>query len=539
MRGAIMKPIGYMDAYEDKIFLDKCFIETECYEKSISKDCNFICGRRGSGKSAIVIKLLENEKYTYTANVKGDEYYSILLDAIEQNDLANNIVLFKEIWRVLIVTTAMNVILQKEYSSSSLIASPDTPMYNYLKNIDFLGNKPFALWQKIIHGATKALSSSANSGNLSVNLCKHIAEVFNNADISEAEESLKKHLASGGKCLIIVDTILDSLVEDKINLFDSVKGLFLAVLEMSCMKYAPNLEVKCCVPGEVYSNIAMWNSRKIKDHLVPIQWEKGTLTRLISKRLMYHLVKKETVSADEFERINWKSDVRVWKDVWMRFATQTIVNLAGKREDTHEYLFRHTQHTPRELIAIMNNVIDYIANIDVVKDLNKQQLQEYIINGVHDACSETADEIINSNAYAIPELETILYMSFLGQQKIMTANILKTNLRKARDIWKRHSSMYNSDYVIKILARIGFIGLILSKNKDKTKAYARFSYLRDDIGISTNSTYAIHPIFYEKFSIQQDKKIAVIPVSDKFVCTPEIDVPKHTKLDPKRNINDE
>jgi len=51
------KPVGFVDAYQDKCFIDKCFIQTRCFRESLEPEINYICGRRGSGKSAIVLNL--------------------------------------------------------------------------------------------------------------------------------------------------------------------------------------------------------------------------------------------------------------------------------------------------------------------------------------------------------------------------------------------------------------------------------------------------------------------------------------------------
>jgi hypothetical protein len=321
-------------------------------------------------------------------------------------------------------------------------------------------------------------------------------------------------LSVGPKCLVVVDTILDYFKKEEIFI-SCIEGLIYAVLDMTCTKYHKNLEIKCCIPGEVYPHIQTWEKTKVQDHLVFIEWTAKDLIRMISKRLMHHLVADRGAKVREFKEINWENYDDVKRKAWDRYFPESVINAVGKEEETHTYILRHTQQTPREIIRIVNEIIRDSFGCGESDDLNCSILQLNIVKGVHRAVKLTMNELIGSNQYLMPYLDKILSTSFQSKTKIMSIQDIRKYLSYSRKYWKQSELLIDGDNVILNLISIGFIGLVLNYDEENSFMYkTRFYYLSPDIGLDVDGYYAIHPIFYDSFNVKRDKSRFVYPVSD-------------------------
>ena len=508
------KAVGFIDAYQDKVFLEKCFIPTTFYKKSLRDDINFICGRRGSGKSAIVLSLQKDKKYSYKSNVKGHQFYNQFLESVKNYDLQELDIrfVFETIWKHIVLTTAMNAVITTKYpKNSDYISTEDAPIYEYLKNKKFLKNEAINIWQKIINALKETIKRYQGEKTFVAILISEITDILENDDFKLAEKALKSHLNNNGKCLIVVDTILDYFIKQ--NVFIAcVEGLMQATLNLTCQRYHKNLEVKCCIPGEVYPRIRMWEKSKVKDHLTYLQWIPKDLIRMISKRMLFHIVQNGYESFEKFEKINWNRYEEVKKEVWNRYFPEEIINCNEFSEKTHVYLLRHTQHTPREVIRIVNTIIDELED-NIHEHLNKDELREAVIKGIHVSINDTAQELIDSNQYLIKNLEDILFTSFQSKPKISDISEIRKYLTYSKKFWKDYSEVVEEDNIITELFAIGFLGLVLNYSDDSKSIKVKFSYLEPNIGLGKDCKLAIHPLFYEHFNITRKINRFVYPVS--------------------------
>lgn len=510
--------VGFIDAYQDKRFLNECFISTHCYKKAQYSHINFICGRRGTGKSAIVLKLQKQKKYQYVSSVEGQQFYNQFLECIKNCDLQDLDLrfVFQTIWKHLLLTTAMNAIIKSKYPNQvDYISGTDRLMYDYLKNTNILGLRPLNIWQKLIEAFKISIKKYKSNRNFITIILGEISDILENKDFIAAEEALKAHLDTSEPCLVVVDTILDYFIKEKVFI-SCVEGLMQATLQLTCVRYHSKLEIKCCIPGEVYPRIKMWEKAKVKDNLIMLNWTPKDLIRMISKRLFYHLVLTGIETNERFKSINWRSYKEVKREVWNRFFPESISNFRGFSEKTHVYILRHTQHTPREVIRIVNKIIDdFKIDRDIEYDfVDFSLLQEAIIKGIHQAINDTVQELIESNQYLIKDLDKILFTSFQGSQKLLTIDDVRKRLTYSKKFWKTHSDIIEEDTMILELFIIGFLGLVLNFDSDGQALKVRFSYLSSSLGLGNDCHLAIHPLFYEYFNIDRTIDRYVYPVSN-------------------------
>ncbi|HEY6873802.1 MAG TPA: hypothetical protein VI298_13850 [Geobacteraceae bacterium] len=502
------KPFGYLDAYEDKEYLSPCFIATTSYKKALLPATNYICGRRGTGKSAITLKLLEDKRYIYKDEVKGHEFYQQLIIELRNQNAAdvNKKYLFQCIWKHLIIVAAMNAVIRDLKDSE--YAGELSPIYEYLKANKFFNKRSMTLWQKIITSTSNFIRKYKGKSDLSKIILGYLAELLENAQFIDAETALKKHLSKENKCLVVVDTIMDNFERE--TLFVAcVEGLLQAVLELTCKKYSEHLEVKCCIPGEIYRHIKLYEQQKIRDHVVELSWKPKDLIRLVSKRYYYYQLLKDEISKEEFNRVEWDSYKNVKETVWDKFMPSHIVNGRNIKEPTHVYILRHTQHTPRELISILNNILYEHENN------GHEKFKDCILSGVHESIMDTVRELLISNQFLIPNLEQIMEKSFSGKLKIMTSKEIFSYLRHSKSLWYlEDNDLIDEDKLLKHLMSIGFFGIVVGEDANNSHVIkCKFSYMSPDIlPINKDTKLAIHPVFYERFNIAPVQGKVIYPV---------------------------
>jgi hypothetical protein len=501
------KPLGFLDAYEDIHFLEHCFIETSCYKKSLANSTNYICGRRGTGKSAIVLKLMGDDKFRHKEEVKGHEFYQQLLLELKNEpvpDISRRYV-FQRIWKHLILVAAMSAIVG-DITDAHWIDGRLAPMYEYLKKNRYFGQRPLSLWQRIVGAAGGLVRKYRGKSELANILLGYLTELLESDDFIKAEQALRAYLAKETRCLVVIDTIMDNFERDEMFVA-CVEGLLLAVLDLTCQKYSPCLEVKCCVPGEVYREIRLYEMSKVRDHVVELNWRPKDLMRMIAKRMHYHWVLQGRIPIADFRHIDWASYHTTKEQVWDRYFPKYIVNNRRIEEPTHVYLLRHTQLTPREMIALLNNILyEYETRAD-------EDLSTAIRVGVHDVISNTVSELIISNQFLMPNLEQMLATSFEGKPKIMSISEVRKALGSSKTFWKDEElDPTTEDLLIKKLMAIGFLGIVVGQDSENSHVIkCKFAHMVPDILAlgGKDTQLAIHPIFYERFNIQ--------PVTDKIV----------------------
>lgn len=503
--------IGYLDAYEDKKFLRTCFIETDQYSRALEADTNYICGRRGSGKSAIVMRLQECGKYKHYGEVRGAQFYQQLQSHLRNREIPGLITkhLLSTIWRHLIILSAMNAVIQ-DYKASDDLPEMVKKIDAYLTEADYKRDSPISLWKDILSGVRSVITGEKVVDDYSNPFMAFVQDRTNEDLFDEAECQLKAYLSrKENRCLVVVDTIIDRFERDDFFV-DCVAGLVDAVLEITCQKYSPFLEVKCCIPGEVYPTLKLWEISKVEDHLVTLNWRAKDLIRMISKRLLFYLVRQGKEKDELFQSIDWDDYDEVRSKAWSRYFPDEISNNRSLSEPSWTYVLRHTHLTPRELIRIANMFIRELESGPPFA------LEGAIRKCVHDSISKTVSELIVSNSFYMSNLEHILETSFGGAQNIMTVREARQAVVKSKSFWKNDAQEpIIEDNVIDWLLQIGFLGVVVTSALPKDHfVKCKFAYLVPErVSLPKDRFLAIHPMFYERFNIAPfDEGKVIYPV---------------------------
>jgi len=154
---------------------------------------------------------------------------------------------------------------------------------------------------------------------------------------------------------VLIDSLenLGDLV-DEIEL--TLQGLFHLVGRL------PNrpgqFRVQCCFPSELWPRLSRISSNPTKDFAsqLVLQWRSSDLIRLCSTRLAHFLRANypDHFSPDFLDRPMLLTE----------FLPPTVMNNSGREENTILYIFRHTQLLPRQVLHILNRVLQEAISSD-------------------------------------------------------------------------------------------------------------------------------------------------------------------------------
>ena len=504
-------PIGYLDASKEIKSLPNHFIKTSNYEAILNPDILFICGRKGEGKTALAL-MLKREKdtknifrYEYSMLVRNYEFYhsmaidmrekilshtadynSQIKERIDVNDF------FEQLWNYAIYISAFNSIIKnsdkfeelkkiKEFLSTNNLLIEEPKIANILTNIvkqDLFENpivEPLAI--------------------TSILRIKDRSEIL---PFIEAKEILRKHLIKNKYRIIIIIDTLEKYYPNEDELVKAVQGMMNAIHNFKIEEKNYRIDVKCFLPTELFETFSSWNPSKVLDETVFLKWSYKELLFMISKRYETYLKKNHSDFYDSLEKFefDWDNKDSVKNNIWNRFFPETIIDYYEAKEDSFNYILRHTQRKPREVIHLLNRIIYNAEKNGNSPWINKENIKE----GVH----EDLKILVRDNSFAhhdkINDFVQVVQMSFQNESNILSGKEVIKCLKRGLPIYSKLGLEPNE--VMNILLRSGLIGVV-PKNNIKTRTLSNgkkislyktiFEYLENSqIYINDLSLCALH-----------------------------------------------
>lgn len=545
--------------------MDEAFVNTNVYTNAQRIGKCIITGRKGSGKTALIMGQYYNNRKEYLCfnTVDADDlpfqtlYNFFINDFIEMSDkLKENFVssdfdqfldpvkVSNFAWKNAILTIALyssakQILENKEiYDISKDEKSTLSKSINVIENIigsnkveesDFGGY----FWGLVVHYFFKIqneIDSIINADN------EKLSELL--TKITNATHSLLKSKLGGDKNLSDGMQVLSSIMKRErkacllgLDRFDDYydhfylqfkrddimlnKGAFLKMilegLILAARDIKNNTDYSCLhllitIPTDKFLQLGLRERADIEtSHVIPLQWEPPELFSYVSKRIGYAL----QLPAHEWDN--------AWYDIFPRMVTNAG-NLTTK-EDSFLYLVRHSHWRPRDILF-------YIREI----------LSRMIANGDALQASEATEEVFQEVAHEISQ--EIIVHEFIPEFDKEYPGIRKS-LNDLEDKEDFETVMpYNSfcdslggieprndtrtpDEVSRCLFQMGIIGVrkkLPAKNtvnKKKIKQdgiYVEYKYCyttKTDDPFSSNVEVVFHPLFIDKLRIHHGQQYVI------------------------------
>ena len=282
-------------------------------------------------------------------------------------------------------------------------------------------------------------------------------------------------------------------------------------------------DIKCFIPDELFEEFTGWNPHKADDSVVFLEWKYKELLHFICKRYMTYL--KDNYNDDEIEEHELKWDItdKNSKDslrtFWDIFFPETIKDRFGANEDCFNYILRHTQNKPRQVLYIVNKIIKIAEDRGHAPN---KITEEDVYDGIHKDLGLLIRDDFKPFSDQYDRLTNYIKTMFQGESNVLAGRSVKTCIKKYISYYTKVG--LDEEKVMKMLLRSGLLGLVSDKKTEKklsegiiTVYHTYFDYLLtghlDEI--QDDRLYAIHSIladYCRKYGgLKPEENICVYP----------------------------
>ncbi|MEL6412018.1 MAG: hypothetical protein AAFQ38_16640 [Pseudomonadota bacterium] len=189
------------------------------------------------------------------------------------------------------------------------------------------------------------------------------------------------------------------------------------------------------------------------------------------------------------------SDPKPAQELITKLIPSKITNSQGVTFETVEYILRHTQLTPRQVIMMLNWIFEDRFRISgtVLEPFETRMSESELLIRVHECAQEIYSDILATYGEIYPDIELLLssLLPELGRE-FQNADLLEAC--KKCEIAETFGVI--PERLKKILSDIGVVGIVTEKNDDVNTVVGRFSYRSwQRLVLSASHTFCVHPIF--------------------------------------------
>ena len=518
--------LGYLEATnaeEKELYLPNSFIKTDSIKKSLDNNICFICGRKGSGKSAVALMLdkLTNERrerFFEKSYCLFEDDYSVIHNSFQESFIKNvnyedfengNIEqCFFEIWSYILELVVFNLsaLVEGEDFFESILSD---------SSIDISDPCNTALIESI-----KILEEIKDSIAPVPSFISRIKKLRNTKHhkkaIEKSTEIFKIH-----SCVISIDTMETYDISE--NRIFPLKGLCRAVKEFHSRQLYTGIHIKCFLPAEITDDLFKKNLAKYNQYAEYLSWNYSDLIEFLAKRFVLFLNKEEIspTFANELGKVFDKeisgSKNKFWfEEFWIKVAPTYVINKLGWQENSCAYMIRHTQKRPREVLSCMNFVIEKSISSGSFPMIT----EEAIKTGIHD--EDNLYNLLSDNlavfTYPKQNMSIAEFASSLlaDEHFIFSSRDFSRFAKRALSLLSDSEVIYeHTEYAKAILLRSGLVGRVVTHNGNKGNSFVNdlgqeskyyvteFEYLiPGKVVIGDNSLCAVHPILADRLKLR-------------------------------------
>jgi hypothetical protein len=428
--------LGDHKAEDDKNLLEN-FVETPEYRSIIeSKDSCVVVGRRGTGKSAIFIKLqnqwLQGGKQNHIVAIAPEDNQTIYFRSLCKEFITTyNFIrpVSRYLWKYGILLELLTKI-SHDYKSKSLIES-DPALHEHLKKWKST-DSPFLL--KITAIAKPLLKNK--------DIEEIIGELPSLLEIRMLENKIS-HIFSQVKnnSLVLIDK-LDEGYENDLAGAAIISGIIACVSEFN--KQYENLRIVVFLRDNILRSLKLYDpdyTRNIEGEVLTLHWDTYRLLNLSSKRL------KTTFN------LNVEKDQRIWD--------RCTANTGGDNEiqgiDGFKKCLQFTLYRPRDLLSLLNKAFYFARteNRDVITYADIERTANEISKNRFDDLIKEYRQIFPSIPYATSIFSQGNPEMTYGEAIQLLDSVNSNNDGAALEEIK----IIQSDGIVRSLYSVGFLGV--------------------------------------------------------------------------------
>ena len=471
--------LGSVRAEADIDMLEAAFVETSDYRAlKDTDDFNFIVGRRGTGKTALYLRLktgfsTDSEPYIYS--VRPQEHDTLaLLGLIRRLGLTSYDHVrstSRVLWRVsLLFTVSIDLISHWKFKKTKECGILRAYLLKW-KNLCQLDE--VRRCQSLLSEMSKAASSPEELP----------AALVSNFELSNLEQSVRTGLEStNSRAVFLFDGLDEGWSTDTLSI-GILGGLAIAIAGFKDSDFPVHGEV--FIRDNIFRSLATQDSdysRHIEGNTLRLHWDEDTLFNFIANRLRVFLGLQGV-----------ESNVRVWN----RFAHRELEEREGFRR-----CLQHTLYRPRDLLVLLNEAAVRASRVG-----RSEIVGDDIQNTAKQVSLDRHADLMKEYEGVFPGL-SILSESLVGSEAFRTLDSIKSNLQDLIDEGD-YSLPQSADLAVlgsgaqllDALYSIGLVGLV-----EPSTGAARFCHdgARSSISdLPGDRQVAVHPCYWKALDIRE------------------------------------
>ena len=301
--------------------------------------------------------------------------------------------------------------------------------------------------------------------------------------IDAAKEVLE---ARGTPVFVLIDSLEN--VGDHIGRIQcTLQGLFHLVGQLGLRAGRPYFRIQCCFPSELWPVLDEVSSNPVKDFSgrMVLRWHWQDLLRAVGTRLRTFLERRypsylRGVPADDHDTL------------LDRVVTSSIRNSAGTPERTVAYVLRHTQLLPRQVLYIFNDAL----HRSIATTGTPTVYPSHIVDTVTEAEATLCPEVFSAHHFRHPYAHRVArrlipYLPFRFNDDYLHQMCNRAGIK----------ADFGLDYrdVREMFTEVGILGRYLGETERYLRA--EFAYaMEGQMILSPDEEYCLHPLFVRQYN---------------------------------------
>ncbi len=510
--------IGKAEAWDERerTQLKDNFLEIDQFSKISQPGNTFLCGRRGSGKSAIALMLECEGQNRYREAIQGElseygAYIDIVAEVAWMRDSGVDINIkqvVRRLWLWAIPVKAMQTIVSQTKKAGEPFDRDVDIMNSYLNSLP-----------PPLHADSRIGDFLSHTFRAAYNLLKDSITAFNSflinltgsEEFHAARDALHNKTKSD-QVLLVFDT-LESYKIFQHYMIEGLQGVLEALVALNADKRLGGVSIKFFLPAEIFDRVFAGFPGKVQSRAVFLRWRTPDLISMLARRFLRVLIRSKSIPENDIryltklvdEAYKKKDGRKLKRTFWYstKFLPEKITNKQGIREDCFAFMFRHTQRRPRDIISQFQCILDKAR-----KEGEFPQISEESVNfGVHNDLTliQILGDALAPYEGSIPtDLISAARSTFYERPRIMSGRELK---RFSQELYNLHPlKTIDPDLFLHHLLFSGVIGKIDKEQPDSGKreiyCTAKFEYIMaGNLPLADRFVYGVHPVMGDLFKM--------------------------------------
>ena len=247
------------------------------------------------------------------------------------------------------------------------------------------------------------------------------------------------------------------------------------------------LRIQCCFPSELWPRLSRISSNPTKDFAsrLVLQWRTEDLKHVCSSRLA-HFLRANFPGQFSAEYLD---DGKLLENM----LPLEVTNNSGRDEQTIVYILRHTQLLPRQVLQILNRVMELaIAESPAGPPSVRSQ---HVVQAVLDTEGLLCSEVFSAHSLRYPHAEEVA-------SALLPELPFRFTEERGHKAWNRCAAKRELQLtwaqVRTMLADIGILGRLVNENEQYLRA--EFAYtVPGRWTLAPHEEYCLHPLFVREF----------------------------------------